>query len=202
MIKIEWQQKPPKRGEKAGDNELFPRMIDNGIVDFDTLCTETSKGSVFTKGTLSGSFSDLMEKVAKYLAEGKAVDLKDLGTLRLSIGTDDPVTASTKRRGDKVKVKGVNFVPSEQLMKAIGQPQFEWAAEATSQFAPSVEQLKAPLLAYLEEHGKITRKQFEETFRLKRTTAIDRLNAFVRMGLIVPKGSTRERVYVKNQKES
>lgn len=197
MVKIEWQEMPPRKGQEGEESRLFPRMKDNGVLEFDTLCELAAKGSGLSEGTLYAAWFKLARTIAEELAKGKTVKLDDLGSLRLSIGTDAKVTCTTKQRKNKVKVQGVTFQPDGDLMKAIGKPDFEWQPDAALQHAPSAQELAEPLCTYLDEHGSITRAEFARVFRLKRTTAINRLHELACMDVIRQKGYNREAVYVK-----
>lgn len=197
MAKIEWQEIPPRKGLEGEERRLFPRLKDNGVLDFDTLCELAAKGSAMSEGTLYAAWYTLAHAIAEQLAEGKAIKLNGLGSLRLSIGANAEVTSTTKRRADKVQVQGVTFQPDADLMKAIGKPVFKWAPDATLQHAPSALSLIEPLRAYLDEHATITRADFARIFRLKRSTAADRLKELIRLGVIKPQGTNRNTQYVR-----
>ena len=205
MIKIDWQQMPPRMGEangndtdKAGEGRLFPRVKDNGMVSFEELCQKAAKRFGCSDGTMEGTFTDLMDEVVQQLAEGKAVELKGLGTLSLTLTVGGDVTATTRRRMNKVQVKGVAFRASDELTSAVRNldPKFVWDADDVAQYAPKASDLVQPLQSYLDEHGSITRTAFMDLFHLKRTTAIDRLNELSRMGVIRREGFNRDSVYV------
>ena len=205
MIKIDWQQMPPRKGEAIDEGQntteqerLYPRIKDNGSVSFDELCRKASNNSVFTHGELKGAFLDLMSAVVEQLADGKAVEMVELGSLSLTLAVNGDVTASTRRRMDKVPVKGVAFRASDELLTAVRErkPKFTWAADHATQYAAKTGDMIETLKAYLAEHGSITRVAFAELFALKRTTAIGRLNELARMGVVRREGTNRNSVYV------
>lgn len=188
---------PPRKGQEGEERRLFPRLKDNGVLDLGTLCELAAKGSAMSEGTLYAAWQTLAQAIAVQLAEGKTVRLNGLGSLRLSIGTNAEVTSTTKRRADKVQVQGVTFQPDADLMEAIGKPVFKWNPDATLQHAPSAQSLVEPLCAYLDEHVAITRADFARIFRLKRSTAADRLKELIRLGVIKPQGTNRNTLYVR-----
>lgn len=197
MVKIEWQQMPPRKGDEVGEERCFPRMMDNGVTAFSELCEKAAKKGRLKPVTLKAAFTQLFDAMVEELQEGKAVTLKELGTLRLSIGTTQEVTTSTPNRNASVCVKGVNFQENKDLLKAIGQPDFCSLSPHSEPAAPKAEDLAAPLLQYLAEHGSISRRTFQSLFCLKEATAKVRLRQLVEQGIVRQVGRNRETVYEK-----
>lgn len=197
MVKIEWQQMPPRKGDEVGEERCFPRMMDNGVTAFSELCEKAAKKGRLKPVTLKAAFTQLFDAMVEELQEGKAVTLKELGTLRLSIGTTQEVTTSTPNRNAAVCVKGVNFLECKDLLKVIGHPDFCSLSPDSQPKAPKAEDLVAPLQQYLAEHGSISRQQFQAVFCLKEATAKMRLRQLVEMGIVRQVGQNRETVYEK-----
>lgn len=198
-INIEWQALPaPNDDNNSGKQpKLYPRMIDNETADFQQLCQKIAKHGSHTKGTVISVMSDMVDVMKELLGEGKTIDLDELGTFKLSIGTDNYVTPDTPYQKRKVAVRGVNFQPCKLLMDAIGTPKFRTVPRNASTAVMTADQLQSALLEYLETHDSITRSKFQELYKLKRTTACDRLKELQEMGVILAVGSGRETVYIK-----
>lgn len=141
--------------------------------------------------------SDMVDVMKELLSEGKTIDLDELGTFKLSIGTDNHVTPDTPYQKRKVAIRGVNFQPCKLLMEAIGTPKFRTVPRNASPAVMTADQLQSALLEYFETHDSITRSKFQELYKLKRTTACDRLKELQDMGVIKSIGSGRERKYVR-----
>ena len=88
-------------------------------------------------------------------------------------------------------------LPCKLLMDAIGTPKFRTVPRNASPAAMTAAQLQSALLEYFETHDSITRSKFQELYKLKRTTACDRLKELQDMGVIKSIGSGRERKYVR-----
>lgn len=196
-IQIDWQTMPPQKGDTTSTPRLFPRMKDNGTITVEELCKIASQGSVFSRGELFAALSELTTAISRNLAEGKTIDIPDLGTFKLSIGTDSDITAQTHRRMDKIKIRGINFQPSPDLLQAIGTPPFHWSPDATNQHATTLDSIRTTLSDYFLTHPTITRAEFEQLFRMKRSTAQLRLKALMEEGFIEKEGHNREARYVK-----
>lgn len=196
-IDIEWQPKPPNRSDENAELQMFPRIVNSDIVDEDALAKIMSDNDVYTRGQVKGLLTTLGETIAKLLAEGKTIELSDLGSFKLSIGTNGAVTPSATGSVRNVEVRGINFQPSRELMGRISTPKFHVVARNATPVVPSAADLVAPLSEYLESHASITRTEFATLFKLKRTTACDRLKELQEMGVIKSVGSNRDTKYVK-----
>lgn len=196
-IDIEWQPKPPNRNDEDTTPQLFPRIVNSDVIDEDELAKIISDNDVYTCGLVKGILTTLGETIAKLLAEGKTIALPDLGSFRLSIGTDAAITSSATGSVRKVKVRGVNFQPAKELMSRISKPRFRVVARNAAPTVPSAADLVAPLSEYFKSHDSITRTEFATLFKLKRTTACDRLKELQEMEVIMSVGSNRETKYVR-----
>lgn len=194
-INIEWQVKPPSKNE---DKPLmFPRITDSIIVNEQQLAELIASHGTLSRGNAKAALGDLAEVMADLLREGKTVNIPMFGSFKLSIGTDSEIRPDSDRRMQSIVVRGVNFQPDQEFMDAIGKPTFQWKPTTGVAIAPTLEQLIPQLLIYFKTHDSITRKEFERTFGLKRTTAYMRLNDLIDKGVIEAVGSGRERRYVK-----
>lgn len=194
-INIEWQALPTQNGDDDKLSQLYPRMSDNGVADFQFLCERIAKRGSHTRGTVISVVSNMVDVIAELLREGKTVDLEELGTFKLSIGTDAVVTPDMPYQKRKVIVRGVNFQPRKALMKTIGTPEFRTVPRNATPVAMTIDQLQHALLEYFKTHDDITRVQFEELCKLKRSTAYIRLKELVESGFLRKVGCNRETKY-------
>lgn len=196
-IDIEWQLKPPGRNDNESVSRMFPRIVNSEVVDEDALAKIMSESDVYTRGQVKGVLTTLGETIARLLSEGKTVDLSELGSFKLSIGTKGTASLISTGSACNVEVRGINFQPAKELMDKISKPDFRVVARNAVPIVPSAADLIGPLSEYLETHGSITRTEFSTLFKLKRTTACDRLKELQEMGVIMSLGSNRETIYVK-----
>lgn len=194
-IQIDWQALPSPHGEKDEQVQLYPRLVDNEVVDFRKLCKKVSNHSSKTVGTVIGVISDTIDVMKTLLHEGKTIDLEDFGVFKLSIGTDNYVTPTTPNSKRKVVVRGVNFQPNKMLMDAINTPNFRTVPLNASPVVMSIEQLQRTLTKYFKTHDSITRSQVEKLCKMKRTTACARLSDLVKSGFLRKIGYNKETKY-------
>lgn len=196
-INIEWQVKPPTKGnEKEGKSKMFPRIINSEVVCEQRLAELMTAHGSLSRGNAKAALTDLAEVMAELLREGKTIEIPMLGSFKLSIGADAEIHPDSSRRMHNIVVRGVNFLPDKQLMDAIGHPTFQWKPTTGVAIAPTVSQLIPQLNNYFQKHDSITSAEFEHLFRLKRTTAYKRLKELTEKGVIEAVGSGRETRYV------
>lgn len=197
-INIEWQVKPPSKHEDKP--QMFPRITDSEIVSEQQLAELMASHGSLSRGNAKTALEDLAEVMATLLREGKTINLPQLGSFKLSIGTDAEIHPDSNRRMKSIVVKGVNFQPAQEFMDAIGKPSFQWKPTTGVAIAPSADQIVPRLAKYFQTHDSITRAQFERTFGLKRTTAYSRLKELEEMGVIQTVGHGRDTIYISRKK--
>ena len=196
-INIEWYTLPAQHNNADKEKKLlYPRMVKNETVDFRSFCKKVAKYGAHTKGTVETVISDMIDVFGELLHDGKTVNLEDLGVFRLSIGTNVDITTDVPFHKRNITVRGVNFQPSKTLMSTIGTPSFRNISKDSSILATPIEHFQRVLLEYFKTHNSITRSQFEELCRLKRTTAYVRLKALVGSGFLIKAGSNKETKYI------
>ena len=197
-INIEWQVKPPSKHEDKP--QMFPRITDSEIVSEQQLAELMASHGSLSRGNAKTALEDLAEVMATLLREGKTINLPQLGSFKLSIGTDAEIHPDSDRRMKSIVVKGVNFQPAQEFMDAIGKPSFQWKPTTGVAIAPSADQIVPRLAKYFQTHDSITRAEFERTFGLKRTTAYSRLKELEEMGVILTVGHGKDTVYISRKK--
>ena len=194
-INIEWQALSTPHDEKGKQPQLYPRLVDNEVVDFHKLCKKVAKRSSKIIETVIGIVSDTIDFMKMMLHEGKTIDLDDFGVFKLKIGTDNYVTTSTPYHKRKVVVRGVNFQPNKVLMDVIDTPDFRTVPRNASPVVISVEQMQYALTDYFKTHDSITRSQVEKLCKMKHTTACERLSELVKLGFLCKVGYNKETKY-------
>ena len=197
-INIEWQVKPPSKHEEKP--QMFPRITDSEIVCEQQLAELMASHGSLSRGNAKMALDDLAEVMSALLREGKTIELPQLGSFKLSIGTDAEIHPDSNRRMRSIVVRGVNFRPAQEFMNAIGKPTFQWKPTAGVAIAPAAAQLIPRITEYYQTHDSITRAEFERTFGLKRTTAYSRLKELEEMGVIQTVGHGKDTVYISRKK--
>ena len=197
-INIEWQVKPPSKHEEKP--QMFPRITDSDTVGENELTELIASHGLLSIGNAKMALDDLAEVMSALLREGKTIELPQLGSFKLSIGTDAEIHPDSNRRMRSIVVRGVNFRPAQEFMNAIGKPTFQWKPTAGVAIAPAAALLIPRITEYYQTHDSITRAEFERTFGLKRTTAYSRLKELEEMGVIQTVGHGKDTVYISRKK--
>ena len=197
-INIEWQVKPPSKHEEKP--QMFPRITDSDTVGENELAEMIASHGSLSRENAKMALDDLAEVMSALLREGKTIELPQLGSFKLSIGTDAEIHPDSNRRMRSIVVRGVNFRPAQEFMNAIGKPTFQWKPTAGVAIAPAAAQLIPRITEYYQTHDSITRAEFERTFGLKRTTAYSRLKELEEMGVIQTVGHGKDTVYISRKK--
>ena len=197
-INIEWQVNPSVKKEKK--TRLFPRITDSETVGENKLTELIASHGLLSRGNAKMALDDLAEVMSALLREGKTIDLPQIGSFKLSIGTDAEIHPDSNKRMQSIVVRGVNFQPAQEFMDAIGQPTFQWKPATGVAIAPTADQLIPRITEYFQTHDSITRPEFERTFGLKRTTAYSRLKELEEMGVIQTVGHGKDTVYISRKK--
>ena len=179
---------------------MFPRITDGPIVGEQQLAELMASHGSLSRGNAKTALNDLVDVMATLLREGKTINLPQLGSFKLSIGTDAEIHPDSDRRMKSIVVRGVNFHPAQAFMDAIGKPSFQWRPTTGVAVAPTAAQLIPRLMAYFQTHCSITRAESEHTFGLKRTTAYSRLKELEEMGVIQAVGNGKETLYISRKK--
>ena len=179
---------------------MFPRITNSDTVGENELAKMIASHGSLSRGNAKMALDDLVEVMSALLREGKTIELPQLGSFKLSIGTDAEIHPDSNRRMRSIVVRGVNFQPAQEFMNAIGKPTFQWKPTAGVAIAPAVALLIPRITEYYQTHDSITRAEFERTFGLKRTTAYSRLKELEEMGVIQTVGHGKDTVYISRKK--
>ena len=196
-IDIEWQIRPSKADGEGKERALYPRVVNDEPVDADELVRRIVLHGTQSRGVVSEVLDDLADVMGQLLGEGREVRVPSLGKFRLAVGSKGLVHTVSSTSTRLVAVRGVNFLPNDDLMAAVGKPTFRMVSRDAVGLVPSAEDLRPRLEAYLQSHLSITGSEFASLFGLRHTTAATRLRQLVEMGVLRREGYNRDTRYVK-----
>ena len=200
-IDIEWQSVPRRKNSTDNKPRLFPRIVNKEVVDDNELATLLATHSNLSRGTVLHVLEDLSDVIASLLREGKEINLSSLGRLHLSLGTENAVTIETSNTTQSIRVRGINFQPSDTLLQAVGKPSFRLTARNAAIVVASTTTLLPQLRVFMQSHSSFTSSEFAQHFNLKRSTAVTKLNELIKMGEIRREGHAADTRYVQNKTE-
>ena len=118
-INYDWYQNPQKT-EEGEEVKLHPRIHYNGSTTTAELRRYIQESSSLTEGDVDAVLSALSHFVSQEMGYGRSVHLDGLGYLSPVLGCTEPVTAKTKNKHLKVKLKKIRFRPDKTFMRRMG----------------------------------------------------------------------------------
>jgi predicted histone-like DNA-binding protein len=111
-------------------SKWYASPVNEGKIAITELAKEIVEISSLARGDVSNVIESLIDVVPKYLLMGKSVNLGELGTLRVSFGSEG---VNTEAEVGASKISGVKivFTPGIELKKRLADIHFEKAVEAT-----------------------------------------------------------------------
>lgn len=198
-IHIDWSATPSgskRLKEEMGENTFFPRVKDTNVVSDMELYRIAARDSVMHRGMYNVAAEGLARAIAQVLLSGNTVSISSLGTFSLKLGTKGKVTRKDWADMKAIQVCGINFTPSDEMMKILEDAEFQWVPSLSDECILTEEQMYSLLQEWFESHTSITRREFSELFHVSRHVALAKLNRFVQLGWIVKSGMNRSTIYV------
>ena len=108
-------------------SKWYASPVNDGKIAKTELAKEIVEISSLSRGDVSNVIESLIDVIPKYLLMGKSVNLGELGTLRVSFGSEGVATEAEVTAG---KISGVKivFTPGVELKKRLTEIHFEKAA--------------------------------------------------------------------------
>jgi predicted histone-like DNA-binding protein len=102
----------------------YASPVNDGKITKTDLAREIVNISALSRGDVSSVIENLIEILPKYLLMGKSVSLGELGTLRVSFGSEG-VENETDFNANKISGVKIIFTPGMELKKQLGNIHFE-----------------------------------------------------------------------------
>ena len=106
--------------QTSGKKDTHPRIRLNGSTTTDELRRRIQERSSLTETDVSAVLDALSHVMGEDLAEGRQVHLDGIGYFYPVLTSTEPVTAATKRKTTKIKLKGIKFRADQVLKNEIG----------------------------------------------------------------------------------
>ena len=102
----------------------YASPVNDGKISKADLAKEIVNSSSLSRGDVSNVIENLIDIIPKYLLMGKSVNMGELGTLRVSFGSDG-VDDAAQFSNAKIKGLKIIFTPSVELKKELEAIRFE-----------------------------------------------------------------------------
>ena len=178
MAKYIKQEMPDITGK--GEHQVYYRMQTERNIGAAELVEEVAGlGTGLSEGAVTHVLEQMVQTMARLLADGHTVTIGGLGTFRTAIGVMEGKEQDTfdadesKRNAQSMEVKGVNFRADKALVKDIRvQCRLERGKESRLHRSPYTrEERLARALAFMEEHTVLRVPDYVRLTGLSRTTA-------------------------------
>lgn len=181
---------------QGGDGVLYPRLVSNGTIPWETIVDEIAQDSSFDPGTIMGVMHEVEHRVLRHMSDGFRVQVGAMCYAEPTVETDRKVTDEDELHAQSVRFGKVLLQPSKKFRP---QGRLE-RADAARKFGHSSTRLTpgeryARLEAYLREHGTISRARYCELTGLLRSTAQRELHRWIAEGKLRATGFAPHRVY-------
>lgn len=102
--------------------------VANGYVTFDELCVDISEGCTLTSADVKAVIDRMNYELDKHLRSGRIVQLGEIGSFRLSVGSSGSATEKDFQ-STQIRKPKVVFVPGKRLQTTRLQTRFEKIGE-------------------------------------------------------------------------
>lgn len=193
--KYDFIRKPSSK-EDENEQPLYPRIVSNGTIDFKRIVREIAQASSFTPGDIEGVQLAIENKISEYLVSGHHVQLGNLGYFSAKLKSR-PVMNAKEIHAQSIFFDNVNFRPSSSFRKKVR----GFVEKAKSGFAHSaevpVEERRRRLENFLDKQPMIRRKEYTQLTGLLKNKALNKLNGWVKEGVLSTIGSGSHIIYVR-----
>ena len=178
MAKYIKQEMPDIAGK--GEHQVYYRMQTERNIGAAEFVEEVAGlGTGLSEGAVTHVLEQMVQTMARLLADGHTVTIGGLGTFRTAIGVMEGKEQDTfdadepKRNAQSIEVKGVNFRADKALVKDIRvQCRLERGKESRLHRSPYTrDERLARALAFMEEHTVLRVPDYVRLTGLSRTTA-------------------------------
>ncbi len=163
-----------------GEHQVYYRMQTERNIGAAEFVEEVAGlGTGLSEGAVTHVLEQMVQTMARLLADGHTVTIGGLGTFRTAIGVMEGKEQDTfdadesKRNAQSIEVRGVNFRADRALVKDIRvQCRLERGKESRLHRSPYTrEERLARALAFMEEHTVLRVPDYVRLTGLSRTTA-------------------------------
>lgn len=152
---------------------------------------------VLTDGTDVTAVLDALSHImGQELAEGRQVHLDGIGYFHPTLTCTEQVTASTKRKLTKVKLKGIKFRADQALKNEFGALKVKCLKGDLNFRRLTNEEIDQRLENYFRTHQFLRRTDFQDVCGMARTTAMRHIRRLRSEGKLKNVGGLMQPIYV------
>ena len=185
-ILFDWYELPEPKDKQREEKILHPRIRLNGSTTTDELRRRIQERSSLTETDVSAVLD----------AEGRQVHLDGIGYFHPVLTSTEPVTAATKRKTTKIKLKGIKFRADQVLKNEIGAIKVKPLGLNEHSQKLSDKEIDRRLTGYFSTHQFLTRSDFQSLCGMMRSTAQLHIRLLRSEGKLENVGKLNQPIYV------
>ena len=195
-ILFDWYELPEPKDKQREEKILHPRIRLNGSTTTDELRRRIQERSSLTETDVSAVLDALSHVMGEDLAEGRQVHLDGIGYFHPVLTSTEPVTAATKRKTTKIKLKGIKFRADQVLKNEIGAIKVKPLGMNEHSQKLSDKEIDRRLTGYFSTHQFLTRESFQVLCGMMRSTAQLHIRLLRSEGKLENVGKLNQPIYV------
>ena len=194
-IQFEFYKNP--QPEKEGEEPSYhPRVVNFQHVTTQRLAKEIHMATTFGKAEVEAMLMELSRCMGNHLREGERVHLDGIGYFHPVLTSTEPVTAATKRKTTKIKLKGIKFRADQVLKNEIGAIKVKPLGLNEHSQKLSDKEIDRRLTGYFSTHQFLTRESFQVLCGMMRSTAQLHIRLLRSEGKLENVGKLNQPIYV------
>lgn len=194
-IKYEIQKIRNSGGD--GNERRFARIFEHEPMTALQIENHIQDNCSLTRSDVRSALVALRDCMASELRKGNRFHIPDIGYFSLSVDLNmREDTPTDKARADYITLRGVKFQPERSLVEEVGRGmRFERARFSTQSRQYSEEEMVDALRLFFTTHSLLTRRDMEQEFGLRPSTALRWLRRLVEKGVLRREGTRNSPVY-------
>ena len=165
-IHFEWYENPvpPNRPD---EKKLHARITYNGKVGTDYVRRKIQERCSLTETDVTAVLDALSHVLGQELGDGRQVHLDGIGYFHPTLKCIEEVTAETKRKNTKVRLKGIKFRADQALKNEVGAVKLKNIKHDGHSSKLSDVEIDMRLRAYFADHQLMTRADFQQIYEVE-----------------------------------
>lgn len=195
-ILFDWYEDPRPSDKQQEQKTLHPRIRLNGATGTNVLRRRIQDRCSLTETDVTAVLDALSHIMGEELAEGRQVHLDGIGYFYPCLTCTEPVTADTKRKATKVKLKAIKFRADQTLKNEFGTLKVKCLKGSLDFKRLSDEEIDRRLTGYFKANRFLRRVDFQSLCGMAKTTAMRHLRRLRSEGKLKNVGGTMQPIYV------
>ena len=194
-IHFEWYENPVPPNQ-PDEKKLHARITYNGKIGTDYVRRKIQERCSLTETDVTAVLDALSHVLGQELGDGRQVHLDGIGYFHPTLKCIEEVTAETKRKNTKVRLKGIKFRADQVLKNEIGAIKVKPLGLNEHSQKLSDKEIDRRLTGYFSTHQFLTRESFQVLCGMMRSTAQLHIRLLRSEGKLENVGKLNQPIYV------